>query len=95
MSKSELKKLQGIGPKVAELLVASGIETPEHLKEVGAMEAYLRIIETGGSIPHLALLYALVGAVENRHWNEVAQNDKARLKAELEGLQEMGVMAKG
>ena len=94
MSEVELKKLQGIGPKVAMMLVTSGIETPEQLKEVGAMEAYLRIIEAGLSIPHLSLLYALVGAVENRHWNEVAQNNKARLRAELEGLLEMGVLAK-
>jgi len=82
--------LLGIGPKVVGLLEDVGIGTPEILKEVGAMEAYLRIVENGYS-PHLALLYALVGAVEDRDWRDVAQKDKARLTAELEVLKDMGV----
>ncbi len=88
--KYNLIDLQGIGPRVVGLLEAVGIDSPEKLTEVGAMEAYLRIVETGYS-PHLALLYALVGAVEDRDWRDVAQKDKARLTAELEVLQDMGV----
>lgn len=92
MSKQPLNSLinlRGIGPRVANLLRQVGVETPEKLKEIGAMEAYLRIIETGYT-QHIALLYALVGAVENRDWRDVAQKDKARLQAELEGLKEIG-----
>ena len=53
------------------------------------MEAYLRIIEETRFTAHIALLYALVGAVENRHWLDIAKTEKARLRAELEGLKDI------
>ena len=85
--------MRGIGPKVVELLDKTGIKTPEQLKAIGAMEAYLQILEKTDYKPHIGLLFALVGAVEDRDWKEVAQNDKARLEAEIEGLREMGIIA--
>ena len=84
-----LIKLKGIGPRCQALLNQVGIFTAEELREVGAIEAYLRIIEETEFSAHIALLYALVGAVEDRHWQEVAQTEKVRLRAELEGLQEL------
>ena len=84
-----LINLKGIGPRCQALLNQVGIFTAEELREVGAIEAYLRIIEETEFSAHIALLYALVGAVEDRHWQEVAQTEKVRLRAELEGLQEL------
>jgi len=81
--------MQGIGPKCDSLLRQVGIFSPDDLCQLGAMEAYCRIIEETNFKPHIALLYALVGAVEDRSWLEVAQTDKARLHAELEGLHEL------
>ena len=83
-----LTELKGIGPRCLSLLNQVGIHTVAELRQVGAVEAYLRIIEETDFSAHLALLYALVGAVEDRHWQEVAQTEKVRLRAELEGLQE-------
>lgn len=90
----DLKKLRSIGPKVADLLFQSGIKTPAELRKLGAIEAYLQILEKTNFHANILLLYSLVSAIENRDWNEVAQNDKARLKAELEGLQEIGILKK-
>lgn len=81
--------LRSIGPRCQDLLQQVGINTPKQLRELGAMEAYLRIIEETDFKPYIGLLYALVSAIENRDWYDVAQTDKARLKAELEGIQEL------
>lgn len=86
---SKLTDMQGIGPKCDSLLRQVGICSPDDLRQLGAMEAYCRIIEETDFTPHIALLYALVGAVEDRSWQEVAHTDKARLRAELEGLKEL------
>ena len=90
----QLYTLRGIGPRCAEWLYQAGITNTAKLYELGAIEAYLQIIEKTNFRPNICLLYSLVGAIENRDWNEVAQNDKARLKAELEGYAEMGAIAK-
>jgi len=68
-----LINLKGIGPRCQALLNQVGIFTAEELREVGAIEAYLRIIEE----------------TEFSAWQEVAQTEKVRLRAELEGLQEL------
>lgn len=88
----ELVELKGIGPKCVQLLNAIGIETEAQFRELGAMEAYLRIIETTDFKANISLLYAFVGALEDRNWLEVAKQDKARLKAELEAMKEIGVI---
>jgi len=55
------------------------------------MEAYFKIMEETDCKEHIAYLYTFVGAIENRDWREVAQTEKARLTAELEGLKEAGI----
>jgi DNA transformation protein len=61
-----------------------GIKTREQLEAVGAVGAFKRLLQSGGERPSLNLLYALVGALEERHWSEVAKSDKSRLLMELE-----------
>lgn len=85
---SELRKLRGIGPRVEQWLHQAGIHSGQQLRELGAIEAYLRVIECTEFRANITLLYSLVGALENRNWTEVAQHDKARLLMELEGYAE-------
>ncbi len=93
-STEKLIDLPGLGPRCEQLLNAVDIKTPETLRKVGPIEAYCRIIEETNFTAHITLLYALVGAVEKRSWLDVAKTDKARLRAELEGLREMQADAK-
>lgn len=85
----KLTDLPGLGVRCEQLLCAVGIKTPAVLRKVGPIEAYCRIIEETHFTAHISLLYALVGAVENRSWLDVAKTDKVRLRSELEGLREM------
>lgn len=85
----EISQLRGLGPKSEETLSAIGITTRAELAAVGAVPAYLRLIEAGKIKPNLNYLYALVGGLEDRTWLEVAREDKARLLMELEGYREI------
>lgn len=85
----ELAKLNGLGLKTEQRLNEIGVLSAEELKTLGAIPAYLKLKDHFGSEICLNFLYALVAAIENRSWQEVAQNDKGELLYELEGYQEI------
>ncbi len=77
----EIAKLKGLGDASEKQLNTIGIYTKKDLEKIGALEIYIKLKE-----PHLCFLYALVGAIENRSWLDVAQNDKTRLLIELDNF---------
>ena len=84
----ELSQLPGLGPKSEQWLKLVGIQTEAELRAVGAIEAYLRMQRHAEITPGLNFLYALVGALEGRHWAEVAKTERQRLLFELEDRQQ-------
>jgi DNA transformation protein len=84
-----IRNLRGLGPKSEEQLEKVGINTSEELRAIGAVAAFVALCETSASKPSLNFLYALVGALEDRDWQEVARQDRGRLFAELEGHKEL------
>lgn len=85
----KLRDMRGLGPKSEEALIAAGIETPEQLREVGAVPAFVTLYENDRKNAHLNFLYALVAATEDRDWLDVARNDRGRLLLELEAHKEL------
>ncbi|HEY9541925.1 MAG TPA: TfoX/Sxy family protein, partial [Luteimonas sp.] len=63
-------KMRNIGPKSAAWLRQVGLRTPEDLAEAGPLEAFMRV-KRAGFKPSLNLLYALEGALQDCHWQEV------------------------
>jgi DNA transformation protein len=84
-----IRDLRGLGPKSEKLLEAIDIISPDELRSIGAVPAFIALCEKSGSTPSLNLLYALVGALEDRDWRDVATEDRDRLFAELEGYREL------
>jgi len=85
----EISKLKGLGPAAEKSLNAIGIYTKKDLEEIGAVKA-LMILEREQNIkPHLNFLYAMVGAIENKSWLEIAKTEKERLIFELESYKEL------
>jgi DNA transformation protein len=85
----ELSKLKGLGPKSEKCLNEIGIFTEEQLRELGAVETFIRLKKECSIKPSLNFLYAIVGALENAHWANVAKSEKGRLLMELEGYREL------
>lgn len=81
--------MKGLGEKSAIKLSEIGINNAEDLHAYGAVRAFIKLKKESSVSPSLNLLYAMVGAVEDRVWLDVAQNEKGRLLMELEGYLEL------
>ncbi len=85
----ELSKLKGLGPRSEKCLNEIGIKTRSDLELVGPIRAFLRLREECSIKPSLNFLYAMVGALEDKHWTVIAKSEKGRLLMELDGYQEL------
>ena len=82
-----LRDLRGLGPSSEAWLKQVGVDSEQLLIEVGAIEAFMRLRRA--EIPGMSLnfLYALVGAIEDKHWLEVSRTDKAKLLMALQAYE--------
>ena len=90
----ELAKLKGLGPKSEKCLKEIGIKTRTDLENIGPVKAFLKLQNESSTKPSLNFLYAMVGALEGKHWAEIAKSDKCRLLFELDGFQELEKLLK-
>ncbi len=88
---SQLADLKNLGEKSALLLREAGIETPEELENVGSVLAYKILKHRFPWDVSLLFLYAMEGALQNRHWNSFSKEEKASLQAAAEGELEIGL----
>ena len=76
-------KLRNIGPKSAAWLRQVGLRTREDLAAAGTVDAYMRVRRAGFK-PGLNLLYAIEGALNDCHWQEVPEPRRVELVAAAE-----------
>jgi len=68
------------------MLYQAGVRSPAQLKQIGALNAYLRVCESG-QCPSLNLLWALAGCLENCHWSALPDGLRGQLLLELDSRQ--------
>lgn len=83
---SRLADLPNFGPKSQQMLAQAGIDTPERLRELGAVRAFV-LVKQSGACSSLNLLWAIEGALSGRHWQAVAKEDRLRLLLELDEIE--------
>jgi DNA transformation protein and related proteins len=71
-------KLRNIGPKSAAWLRQVGLRTEEDLRAIGALEAFIKV-KRAGFKPSLNLLYALEGALQGCHWQDIPAERRSEL----------------
>lgn len=76
-------KLRNVGPKSAAWLRQVGLRSRADLESAGAVEAFMRV-KRAGFKPSMNLLYALEGALQDCHWQEVPMDRREVLVAEAE-----------
>lgn len=94
---NRVSSLNGLGAKSEALLAQVGIRSVDELRQLGAVEAYRRVrdhtrqnkvqdapIGSAG----LNLLYAMVGGLGGRAWQDVAKHDKYELLMQLAAADE-------
>ncbi|MDN3651478.1 TfoX/Sxy family DNA transformation protein [Thalassotalea ponticola] len=90
----EIANLKGLGPKSEKCLNDIGIKTRSDLESIGPVKAFVKLRNECYVKPSLNFLYAMVGAIEGKHWTKIAQSEKGRLLLELDGYQELEKLLK-
>ena len=81
----KLTDLKNIGKKLADRLNAVGIFSEDELERVGPAEAHRMIKEKfpKESLSVCYYLYSFEGALRDKHWNEIGEQRKQELKAQV------------
>ena len=89
VAKDLAKQLRNVGPRLAEKLVAAGIDTPEKLRQIGAKKAFAKMYPTGDSYGdfNAAYLFALEGAIRDCDWLDIPESIKQEYKQYDRSLQ--------
>ena len=82
-----LIELRNIGPKTVEWLERAGINSAQRLRELGAIQAYMALVDAGHG-DNLNALWALEGAIQGIDFVDIARNERDRLLAELAAIRE-------
>jgi len=80
-----LTSLPNIGREMARCLVAAGIQSPDALRDLGSIEAAIRVSPHKRSGPVCrSALCALEGAVRGVRWHSIPKYERDRLWEEYE-----------
>lgn len=74
---------RGLGPVSRRWLADMGLHTVNDLQSVDVFDLYRELKQRHSSVSR-NLLYALIGAQENRDWREVARTDRTSILLRLE-----------
>lgn len=82
--KSGLSGLKNVGPTIEKRLNEIGIYNSQDLRRVGAAGAYRKIKTRypGKTIPACYYLYSFEGALSGKHWDDLPDGVKDRLRRE-------------
>lgn len=77
--------MRGLGPKTAAVLAGLGIETAAQLRASDPYAVYARMkAQHPGT--SLNALYALIGAIEDRHWLDIKRERRTEILLRLSDL---------
>jgi hypothetical protein len=75
--------MRNLGPQSRAWLAEIGIETEAELREIGAVEAYLRLRFALGRKVSLVMLYAMEAALLGIDWRHLPDETRAALRARV------------
>lgn len=80
MRERPISTLPNLGPKTADWLAAIGITTETELRAIGPVKAWKRLKASQPDTITVNALYALHGALTNRHWASLEPDLRAELR---------------
>lgn len=82
---SDIADLRGLGPQSRAMLHSIGVTSVEQFMASDVFALYVRLKSSNQSTS-LNLLYAMIGAQENRHWQEIKRERRLEILLRLEEL---------
>jgi len=80
-----VSSIRNLGPAMDEACAKVGITTADQLRELGADEAYRRLL-LSGMRPHFIGFYVLHMGLQGRPWNDCKGDEKIALRATFDRL---------
>ncbi|MCF6271679.1 MAG: TfoX/Sxy family protein [Rhodobacteraceae bacterium] len=80
-----VSSIRNLGPASDAGFARAGITSAEQLREIGADEAYGRLL-AAGTRPHFIGYYVLVMGLQGRPWNDCQGEEKAALRKRFDKL---------
>ena len=77
--------IPNLGPASEAAFARAGITSAEELRDLGADEAYTRLL-AAGSRPHFIGYYVLVMGLQGRPWNDCKGEEKKALRQRFDAL---------
>lgn len=84
---SRVSTIRNLGPKVEQMFARAGVHTAEEIFELGAEEAYRRLLKAGVR-PHFIGFYCIYLGLQNRPWNDLSPDEKLGLRRTFDSLVE-------
>ena len=78
--------LRNLGPASAMMLAEAGIRTIGELRAIGAAKAYVRVRAVRSRGASVNLLWSMAAGLDGRSWQEVLEEEKESLLAEVRRL---------
>lgn len=87
----DITQLKGLGPQSQHMLQIIGIKTIEDFLVADVFDLYAKL---KSNIPNVSLnmLYAMIGAQEDRHWQEIKKERRLEILLRLEEMNLLGEM---
>jgi DNA transformation protein and related proteins len=91
-----VSSIPNLGPASEAAFARAGITTAQEIRDLGADEAYRRLLLTG-SQPHFIGYYVLVMGLQGRPWNDCKGDEKKVLRARFDKIKDslIGTKEKG
>ena len=82
---TSITSIRNLGPAMEAEFARADITTAEQVQELGADEAYARLLASG-TRPHFIGYYVLVMGLQGRSWNDCQGDEKKALRVRFDAL---------
>ncbi len=80
-----VSSIRNLGPAFEQACARAGIHSAQQLRDMGADEAYARLLQSG-SRPHFIGYYVLVMGLQGRPWNDCKGDEKKALRKRFDAI---------
>ena len=81
-----VSSIPNLGPASEAAFARAGIHTAGQIRDLGADEAYRRLLQSG-TPPHFIGYYVLVMGLQGRPWNDCQGDEKAALRVRFDAIE--------
>ena len=81
-----ISSIRNLGPAVEAAFAQVGITTAQQVRDLGADEAYRRLLQGGKTRPHFIGYYVMVMGLQGRPWNDCQGQEKIDLRKRFDEI---------